>query len=326
MTQWMQTRASEVKPGDSQGKVLRVIPIVGRSHDLPRYAVLDSTNLSRVKIGEISAAGSVPSLMVQNDLDVPLYLMDGQALVGAKQNRILNTDVFVPANSTLKIPVSCVEHGRWSYKSQNFAPSKAASHRIRSGKSERVRESLKRTGRHDADQGAVWDEVQMSLAAADAVSPTAALADAYTRRDADLRSFRSNLSVPPDAVGLAVFQGQNLAGLDLFDRHSTLLWFWESLIDSYAIDLMSQPIDPNQSADSTEAMIVRQTLDRATEGKWEQFNSPGLGADWRLDDPQLCGSALVVDEQCVVHLQLFPKSTRRAGIMRRPVGRDRPVE
>jgi len=49
-------------------------------------------------------------------------IIDVQELVGAKQNRILNTDVLVPAKSTRDVPVSCVERGRWGYKSRHFTP------------------------------------------------------------------------------------------------------------------------------------------------------------------------------------------------------------
>jgi hypothetical protein len=43
-----------------------------------------------------------------------LLLLDGEELVGAKQNRILNTTVLVDAHVTVTIPVSCVEQGRWT--------------------------------------------------------------------------------------------------------------------------------------------------------------------------------------------------------------------
>ena len=41
----------------------------------------------RVRITEISEGGSVPDLRVAKVGDLPLLLLDGQQLVGAKQNR-----------------------------------------------------------------------------------------------------------------------------------------------------------------------------------------------------------------------------------------------
>ena len=168
---------------------------------------------------------------------------------------------------------------------------------------------MRQTGKHDADQGAVWQEVHMSLTSAGAVSPTAALSDAYAKKQNEMTVFRQSLQLPSDAVGVAVFHGHAFQGLDLFDRHSTLKYFWESLLDSYAIELLGvspaggggEPAD-----DEKERRTVREALDRGAAAKWESYASPGEGTDWRLEDERLTGSSLVCEES-VIHLQLFPK-------------------
>ena len=89
-------RTRTLKPDSVQGRHgLHLIPILGPSHDVPTYRLLDASTLSSVKVSEISGSGSVPELLVENLLDVRVFLMDGQELVGAKQNRILNTDVLI---------------------------------------------------------------------------------------------------------------------------------------------------------------------------------------------------------------------------------------
>lgn len=302
-------RARGVRADESQGRTaLRIFPIVGPSQDQPPYRLLDAESLAAVKITETSPSGHVPELKVENNLECFLFLMDGQELVGAKQNRILNTDVLVPAKTTLTIPVSCVEAGRWRHVSQQFLPGAAASHTIRSRKVERVRRSARESGRFDADQHAVWQEVQCSMAHAQAESATAALHDAYTRRRQDLENFRQWLHMPEEAVGLAVFHGTRFLGLDLFDRHSTLVYFWNSLLDSYAIDWLLVAPGDGGPAPPPEAKVVRDVLERAAVGKWDILGSPGQGRDHRLEDQQLTGSALVWEDRVVLHLQLFPKA------------------
>ena len=69
------------------------------------------------RITEVDAAGSVPELIAFNPLDTPVLLYDGEELLGAKQNRILNVTVLVAPKSETKIPVSCVEQGRWHARS-----------------------------------------------------------------------------------------------------------------------------------------------------------------------------------------------------------------
>ncbi len=300
-------RTTRLRTDVPQGRnKLQIIPILGQSQEEPGYRCLDAETIQAVKVTEVSEGGSVPELLVENTLDIRVFLMDGQELVGAKQNRILNTDVLVPAQAQLKIPVSCVEARRWHYTTSRFSLGKAASYAVRSGKQRRVHESLKKSGRHDADQGAVWQEVDQSLAMAACSTPTAALHDAYTSREKDLADFRGSLRLPDETVGAAVFHGSEFRGLDLFDRHTTLRYFWESLIDSYAIEwLMAAGQEKSEDSEAA-CKALPDILHRAAEAKWEAFDSPGEGKDYRFSSDTLTGSALIWRKRTVVHLQVFP--------------------
>jgi len=319
MPQVITDRAKSVTADLRQGQKLRFVPILGRSHTKPPYELLRKETLAFVHVTEISEGGSVPELRVDNKLDVMVFLMDGQELVGAKQNRILNTDVLVPAQSTLIIPVSCVEAHRWQHVSDAFTSGKSASHRLRAGKLARVSKSLKEGGGHNADQHAVWEEVAASHAAAGTSSPTMALNDAYLQRETSLVEVRKSLRLPEDAVGLGVFLGGRFQGLDLFDRHSTLKYFWESLVDSYSIDLLEEPVDPT-APESDEGQVIRSVLDKAVAGEWESFTPPGTGTEWRMGTNDLAAASLVWNDEVVVHLQVFPKHPE-SGAVKKTFGR-----
>lgn len=307
MSDAIATRTRTVRPDAPQGEQLRVLPLRGMSSELPPYAVLDDNALRDVQITEINESGSVPQLKVVNGLDIRLFLMDGQELVGAKQNRILNTDVLVPAGQTLIIPVSCVEQGRWQQVSQTFKSGQSASHRVRAAKLHQVHRSLRQSGRHQADQHEVWEGVASSLYASATDSATMALSDAYVQRRRELMRVRETLRIPDDAVGMAVFHGDRLQGVDLFDRHSTLRHFWNTLVDSYAIDFLTADAPPPAKTTTAETDAVESILARAAVASWEPFDPPGEGQDWRLTDTSLAGSALVWDDSTVIHLQLFPR-------------------
>jgi len=90
---------------------LTVIPILAPMQTEPEWLTLAEAG-DRVRITEISEGGSVPNLKVANLGDLPLLLLDGEQLVGAKQNRILNMTVLVAAQTEVTIPVSSVEQGR----------------------------------------------------------------------------------------------------------------------------------------------------------------------------------------------------------------------
>ena len=51
-------------------------------------------------VTEVSESGSVPTLLLDNTADEALFLLDGEELIGAKQNRILNTTILIAAGST----------------------------------------------------------------------------------------------------------------------------------------------------------------------------------------------------------------------------------
>src|SRR3989304_2882108 len=72
---------------------LTMIPILAPLLAEPAWLMLAEAG-ERVRITEVSEAGSVPTLQVTNTADQPLLLLDGEELVGAKQNRILNMTVL----------------------------------------------------------------------------------------------------------------------------------------------------------------------------------------------------------------------------------------
>ena len=59
-------------------------------------------------VTEISEQGHVPELQFVNQAEMGVLLVDGEELIGAKQNRILNISILAPAQCALKIPVSCL--------------------------------------------------------------------------------------------------------------------------------------------------------------------------------------------------------------------------
>ena len=96
----------------------------------PGYRTLDQAlGAGEVRISEIGDHGSVPELQIENLGESAVLLLDGEELIGAKQNRVLNVTVLSPAGKTIKIPVSCVEAGRWASVGRHFS---SASHLMRS--------------------------------------------------------------------------------------------------------------------------------------------------------------------------------------------------
>ena len=106
---------------------LTVFPLLRDGAGEPGYLLLDeAVQRGLARVTEVSAMGSVPELKLVNEADQPVLLLDGEELIGAKQNRILNVTVLAGAHTAIVIPVSCVEAGRWHHQSAEFAPSDRA--------------------------------------------------------------------------------------------------------------------------------------------------------------------------------------------------------
>src|SRR6476619_4510841 len=65
------------------------------------YLTLDEALARRsAHIAEVSEGGSVPELKFVNDGELPVLLLDGEELLGAKQNRVINLTILAPAHQT----------------------------------------------------------------------------------------------------------------------------------------------------------------------------------------------------------------------------------
>src|SRR5271168_2701414 len=123
---------------------LTVFPLFAEPSGQVDYLLSDEAlQAGSVMVQEVSEGGSVPDLLVENSGDIRVLFLEGEELVGAKQNRILNTSILLPAHSKTKIPVSCVERGRWGYRSRQFGSSgRHSSSKLRHSLKSSVTESL----------------------------------------------------------------------------------------------------------------------------------------------------------------------------------------
>src|SRR5688572_11304286 len=73
---------------------ITVVPLLRPGASDPGWLTLVEAG-DAVTIAEVDESGAVPALVVTNRGDRPVLMIDGEELVGAKQNRVLNTSVLV---------------------------------------------------------------------------------------------------------------------------------------------------------------------------------------------------------------------------------------
>ena len=96
---------------------LNFYPIKFDLKDIPQnIKSLDELfDLNLVKVNELTDEGVVSRVEVHNESEFNLLILDGEAIKGAKQNRIAEKSVIIPPYSSEVIPVNCVEKNRWNY-------------------------------------------------------------------------------------------------------------------------------------------------------------------------------------------------------------------
>ena len=276
------------------------------------YITLDEAlSKKALEVTEVSEGGTVPTLKVVNKGESMIFLMAGEQLIGAKQNRVLNVSIMVGSKSELPIPVSCVESGRWRYSSRSFSSGRTSSHSVlRAKMAKDAIASYRLEGTPSSRQAEVWDEVSRKLESMGSNSPSSALDQVYQDYEAGLKKVTEELQAPGGCSGAVFAFGGRIAGMDLFDQSSTLGKLWPKLLRSYLIDALEKPADqPKLGRESVLAW-----LRSALTAKSEKYNSPGLGEDMRLEAENLVGSTLIVDNESV-HTELFsslPPDTPKA--------------
>jgi hypothetical protein len=281
---------------------LTMFPLLGPSVAADYSTLDDAIDAGTVEITEVSEQGSVPELLVVNRGASPTLIIDGEELVGAKQNRVVNLTILVAAASTLKIPVSCVEAGRWRARSRSFAS--APRTQYASGRAKRMAQvsySMRRSGTRFSDQSAVWDDIAQLSARLESLSPTSAMEQVFVNHAAAVDRYVDGCRPVEGQVGALFAIGDRIAGVDLFANERTLRKLLPKLVRSHAIDAIDRA-DARGFRPSEGAVPAFLTaLDAAPQ---QRAAAVGLGEDVRMSTPGLVAAALVVGDS-VAHLSGF---------------------
>lgn len=298
-------------PGTAIGhRNLTLVPLRGEGHQArfkDYILVSEAIDAGVLTVTEVDECGTVPELLAVNDADRPVLLIDGEELQGAKQNRILNTSVLLPPKSKTRIPVSCVEEGRWSHVSPNFKAGNYAPSSLRQRKSSDVQHSLRARGRAESDQGAVWDSVAEHIEARAAQSPTRAMSDAMAALARVLGRYHEALPYPSAACGVVAAVCGRFVAMDAFDSPSTLEAIWGRLVASYAMDAEATPDKPQKAFTANAAGVL---VEHVAEQPCQAFNAVGLGDDLRFEADNILGQGLHADGH-LLHLSVFPRTSDR---------------
>lgn len=181
-------------------------------------------------VKEVHDSGVVNQVLVFHGGKKPLLLVDGEEIIGAKQNRIVNASFLIAAGQETVVPVSCVEQGRWHSKSATFSSSgRTMSSTMRAQKMRRVSTSVSSRGSYDAEQEAVWADVESYLVRSGVQSPTGALDDGVRTRLESIEQRMARLAPVKAQVGIAFTRAGRFVALDVFGSPSLYARAWKKV-------------------------------------------------------------------------------------------------
>ncbi|MBM3281043.1 MAG: dual specificity protein phosphatase family protein [Candidatus Handelsmanbacteria bacterium] len=277
---------------------LTLYPIIQHESKARDYLTLpEALGMEGFSIAEVDDHGIVPQVLVRNALERNVLLIDGEELAGAKQNRVINTSILVPARGQTIIPVSCTEIGRWRHATEKFMDSGLVMPpSMRARKMASVSDSLRKSGEHYSDQGDVWDSIARFSAAAGHRSFTGAMRDVYVSRLAQLDEIQQSFVPCEGQVGLVAANNGSIIGLDWLSSADAYIQLASKLIAGYS---MQAVIDVAGSTEPVPEEEIRCFLDEL--GRCEELVFPGvgIGQEYRYHGLGGVGTALLSDGQIV---------------------------
>ena len=237
---------------------------------------------------------TVGDVVIDNPLDLPVLLFEGEEIRGAQQDRTVDVTILVPARSRMKVAASCVEAGRWdgTRSREAFEPSaQAAFPALRAAKNRRVRDALVAGLDARADQAEVWhalDEKAERIAAPRRRARWAASRGARRARR------RASRRASPAATGRSARSraSRRPVVLDYVSRPDAFAALRQPLVRGYCLDALEHeaavgPLDPAGWLDA----VRTDWLDALRAARPRGSRSAGLGTTSRSTRPRSAARA-----------------------------------
>lgn len=228
-------------------KNLAVIPLfagekfLAENTESINYTILeDALRKKKVVITETESRGEdsaqVNGLFIENVSNDTIFVMAGEVVKGGKQDRVISDDmVLLPHSGKIDLSVFCVEHNRWSYKSdRNFSGYYTVS-----------ANSVRKKAAVDKNQGQVWEEVDKVTTKQNANTSTGtytALSQSDTYNEelkGYLDFFISAFSGLNNCIGLVGISGDKIIGCDIFADAGLFEKQKKNLLNAYITETIS---------------------------------------------------------------------------------------
>ncbi len=248
--------------------------------------------------------GDVRRVQAVNHGLQPVFILEGEVLIGGYQDRIAAESVLLRPGQRAVIPVFCAERGRWDARAARPAAA------LKAGKSLAL-PNVRRRLAEAPSQDAVWSEIRSGLKTRGAAGRTERMARAYElpayRRE--IGGYRRALKhiVSARCAGVAVAHRGRLVAIDLFDEPRLATALWQKILDSHAgedIVYWGRAARRRIAFPAVTRAHVRSALERAYRARLTRRAGAASGETLTLSARGLHGRALAYRGSCV-HAGLY---------------------
>ncbi len=263
---------------------------------------------NKVEICEIDSEGSVNKVAILNYSDSFVFFSDSDLLIGAKQNRILNTSILLEPNSKTIIPVSCVESGRWHSKGYRFGISNInASSGLRYEKAEKVRKNLKKKNEFDADQRNIWANVSEYHKSFACASRTLDYTDIFHLKSEDLENTIDKFVVDAGSNGMVLYFGDKLLNIDLFNSSKIYSEYFLKLLNGGIIEAQKLETSEKRVSEAEATFKTFEFFDNYENLQFDMHKGAGVGKEKRFTTDEITGFELQYGLY-LIHLTVLQKN------------------
>ena len=276
-------------------------------NDSIEYELLTLSNAlknNKIKIEEVSELGNVPELKCKNLSNELILILAGEEIIGTKQNRITNISFVVPPYAEIKIPVSCVEQGRWSYRSRKFSKGYNAYPDLKRKLYEDVIDSNTKGHGYRSNQSRIWNDIQQKQRSFNKYSSTSAMNEMYDSTD-ELNNFL-NKNKNVYGCGMATFINGSLASFEMLPNEIFFNQIFSDLVKSVYQESLLYKNNSKTYSTFFSSLAFFNYLRKLDSSEKEGV---GLGENNHIQSYSVGGDFLSLEDD-IIHLYSFPKKNK----------------
>lgn len=282
-----------------------------------------------IKTGEIVVKDvmGVNEIIIENSGGTKVFAIDGEEILGARQNRILNTDILIQEPKEYKVPVSCIEEGRWSGDYRFSGAGYTVTPTLRSILAKTIKttlETTKQTERigsltedeemeefpveaYSAAQTIVWSTVSRVLKMATVHSATSSFHDVYTTFEDQINEYLEDFTTIENSVGFLAFSNNQFIGADIFGTNSLYRKFEKKLLKSYILEgYLGKSLKGRTSLE----ISPEELLEKASKTSLSKHKSPTEGELYFGEKGKILLKGFAHSDN-FLHLSAFPVTTAK---------------